>query len=352
MQKNTLHAISQMVFAFQGLHLKTARTEQTFMQLTDYPHLENVCSNVLAFFFNTEETHGFGNLFIMSLLECVGPDVHCLSTETIEREMPTQKGKRIDIFIETDRQLIAIENKVYSGVDNPFGDYEAHIHGLNRDNAKEPVFVLLTLREEKTDGTAFVNVTYSRLLGAIRKNIGAYVVDANSKWIIILNDFIKTIEQLMEGTVMDKAFIDFYNGNKDSIVALMEAQKQLPKSLKGKLKSIASLVLPKRLASNEDLYASQSECYAEYYLTFMDVKRIGAPLDVLIHINTKECALLVGIDEGSSNQMKQLERLLADNKLKYSRWGENMDYYLVTQFSVFEADAVIASEFQRVLDIV
>lgn len=322
------------------------------MQLTDYPHLENVCSNVLAFFFNTEEAHGFGSLFIKSLLECVSPDIHCQSTEVIEREMPTQRGKRIDIFIETDRQLIAIENKVYSGVDNPFDDYEAHIHKLNLQSEKELVFVLLTLREEKADGTAFVNVTYPRLFGAIRKNIGAYIVDASSKWIIILNDFIRTIEQLMEGAALDKDFINFYNEHEDTIIALVEAQKRLPKSLKAKLKSIASLVLPKRPASNQDLYASQSEYYAEYYLTYTDIDQIGAPLDVTLYIDTKECALLIGIDEGNVSQMKRLEKLLADNKLKYSRWEENNDFYLVGRFGIFEADAVIAKEFQRLLDIV
>ena len=343
--------LNVMIQAFNGLHLVNDKTEQTFMQLTDYPHWENVCSNVLAFFFDTEETHNLGGLFIKSLLECVGADTNCRSTEAVEREMLTAKGNRIDIFIETDKHLIAIENKVFSGLNNPLSDYEAHIHKLNSTGEKKPTFVLLTLYEETAGQSAFINVTYSKLFAAIRKNLGAYVVTANTKWIVILNDFIRTIDELQGGIILDRDFIGFYNENEAAICALLKARKDLPKSLKAKLQAVMNMVSVGNSFVEGRFSVSYNDCSAEYYLTNNAITLVGAPMHWLIYIDTKECDILVGIDGATDSQKKLLEKFLLDRKLKCSRWEGNGDYYLVKKLAVFEADSVIAKEFQNVLGI-
>ncbi len=342
--------LNMMIQAFDRLNIVTAKTEQTFMQLTDYPHLENVCSNVLAFFFNTEETHDFGSLFIRSLLECAGVDINCRSTEIVEREVLTEKGNRIDIFIETDKHLIAIENKVFSSLNNPLGDYEAHINRLNKQGEKKPVFILLTIHSENAGNSAFVNVTYSMLLATIRKNLGAYVVNANTKWIVILNDFIRTIDELHGGVSLDREFIDFYNENEKAIDTLLKARKALPKSLKAKLQSIMNMVSFDSTLAEGTFSVSYDDCSAEYYLTNNDVKQIGAPVHWVIYADTKECDILVGIDGATENQKKLLEKSLLDRKLEYLGWEGNGDYYRIKKYDVFEADKVIAQEFQSLLN--
>ena len=40
----------------------------TLMQIAGFPNWENVYSNILAFFLDTNQDHGFGPLFIRSIL--------------------------------------------------------------------------------------------------------------------------------------------------------------------------------------------------------------------------------------------------------------------------------------------
>ena len=352
MQASAVQKLTRMIAEFERLHLVSSKAEPTFMQLTDYPHSENVCSNVLAFFLNTEECHGFGSLFIKSLLECAGKDSHCYATEAVEREMTTDIGNRIDIFIETDKYLIAIENKLYSNINNPLGDYRAHVSGLSGMSEKSPLLILLTLKEEKTDEPAFVNITYSELFAMVKKNMGTYIVSASTKWIVMLNDFIRTMDELRDGTALDGEFISFYNEHEESILALMEAQKNLSRAMKAKLKAVTSLLLFCRKPSKEYWYASKNECYAEYNLTYDNIKSIGAQLSLSIYIDTGECAILIGVNDGNNNQMRLLEKLLIYNGLGHSRWEANSNYILVKRLKVFEADEVVAREFQMLLNVV
>ncbi len=339
-----------MMQAFKGLEMLTNNTEQTFMQLTDYPHLENVCSNVLAFFFDTAETHNFRSLFIKSLLECAGADANCRSAECIEREVATDKGNRIDIFIETDKYLIAIENKVFSGLNNPLADYAEHTYKLSRTNDKETLFILLTLKDESVGGSAFINVTYAKLFASIRKKLGAYVVTANTKWIVILNDFIRTIEELQGGVILDREFIEFYNENKADIDVLLKAKRNLTKSLKAKLQAVMNMVSIDSPLTEGKFSISYDDCSAEYYLTHKSMMEIGESVHWIIYIDTKSCDILIGIDNATIEQKTSLERLLKDRGFKYSSWTYNTDYLLVKKLDVFEAEEVIATEFQNVLN--
>ena len=44
----------------------------TFMEVAGYPHYENVCSNILAFFFDPSKPHGLGTLFLDALARVGG----------------------------------------------------------------------------------------------------------------------------------------------------------------------------------------------------------------------------------------------------------------------------------------
>lgn len=148
-----LQNLEEMIQAFKDVHLEKLQTEpeQTFMQLSGYPHFENVCSNLLSFFFDTEEMHGFADLFLKSLLACIGKDNDSYTTENVERESVTNERKRIDIVIETENHLIAIENKIFSVVQNPLGDYEKYIEEQTRLNGKTTIaYCSLFARKKKS----------------------------------------------------------------------------------------------------------------------------------------------------------------------------------------------------------
>jgi len=222
--------MEELLDAFRKLdYVKEHQAEQTFMQLSGYPHYENVCSNLLCFFFNTEEAHFFNDLFIRSLLECSPQTLYTNEhkTEYIDRECKTDKNNRIDIVIETETLIIGIENKIYSEVYNDLDDYEAYIKKRAMESDKDPVYILLSLKSNAgvTDITGFCNVTYSVFIEHLKQNLGQYLLAADTKWIVFFNDFIKTLEGLQGEIKMDikKEVLDFFYDNWDGIIEMLDA---------------------------------------------------------------------------------------------------------------------------------
>src|SRR3954454_21989834 len=81
-----------------------AKRLPTFMEIAGYPHYENVCSNILAFFLDPEEQHGLGVLVLDALAHVgsISTEEGVWSNISVEREIPTEAGNRIDILIESD----------------------------------------------------------------------------------------------------------------------------------------------------------------------------------------------------------------------------------------------------------
>lgn len=99
----------------------------TLMEISGYPHYENVCSNILAFFFDPSKPHGLGTLFLdaLAIIGCIKePDWTTGADVQVDREEATSFGNRIDLLIRSHSHAIVIENKISAGADyNPLGDY-------------------------------------------------------------------------------------------------------------------------------------------------------------------------------------------------------------------------------------
>ena len=50
------------------VHATGAKEPPTLMEIAGFPRWENVYSNILAFLLNSEQVHGFGPLFIHSIM--------------------------------------------------------------------------------------------------------------------------------------------------------------------------------------------------------------------------------------------------------------------------------------------
>lgn len=48
-----IEKLNQFLFDANKLYKKIPIKEKTFMDVSGYPHYENVCSNILAFYFNS-----------------------------------------------------------------------------------------------------------------------------------------------------------------------------------------------------------------------------------------------------------------------------------------------------------
>ncbi len=121
----------KMLEGFKNLNISHPSRRKTFMDVSGYPHYENVVSNILAFFFDDSEEHGFGNLWLNSLLSCAKrtdlEDAHA----AVEREVFTSKNNRIDLLITSDRYILCIENKIFADVYNDLKDYAKDIPHKN-----------------------------------------------------------------------------------------------------------------------------------------------------------------------------------------------------------------------------
>ena len=104
--------------------------KQNFFQIAGFPHYENVSSNVLKFFLSNK-------LILKSLLNCALIDFNIYddSIHDVNREVLTENGNRIDIFVNTNKYIIGIENKINAGLDNPIDDYSNYL----MDRAKKEV---------------------------------------------------------------------------------------------------------------------------------------------------------------------------------------------------------------------
>jgi len=350
-------SFSKLLNRFRSTSFDISKTEQTFMQVLGYPHYENVCSNILSFFFNTNESHGFQYLFAHTLLECIRPLNHkkTYHVDNIERECITQKHNRIDIVFETEDMVIGIENKVYHNVNNDLADYATYIKERADKRGKEALCVLLSLRDniDIVNGTSFANVTYKTFIERLKANMGAYLLTANPKWVTFLFDFVKTLEELQGEVAMDKDLVNFFNKNKSDIDALLAAKASLLKSLKDKVIAIKNLVASgKEWPCNHMIYCPQNMYYAEYYIEFDTPAQIDGQIVFDTYIDTECCYIIAGVRGDTSTQKALLRKYLESNGVSVCEW-QNSDVYLqLAVFSVFETETVIADKFCDLLTLI
>jgi hypothetical protein len=219
----------------------------TFLEVAGYPSREYVWSNLLAFFLDPKKPHGFESLFLEALLQdelVVGP----LSNVSIEREVRTSKGKKIDILIRSETHLIALENKVFHHVNNPFDEYKRYLDEIS--GGRVICGILLTLKQCDRD-PGFRSITYSTLLERIRLRRGTELGLGATGYAALLREFLTTIDRLQTPgglTTMTQAQLEFLDKGEQNIdkflVAIsgfreeLRSQKILP--LQELLKEVAT----------------------------------------------------------------------------------------------------------------
>ena len=189
----------------KNYHLKHVDTKSAnYFDVTGFPHYENVVSNVLCFFFDTKEEHGFEDLWIKSLIEAFNDKTPVLcnlentSTADIKREYSNGSEKRIDLLVDCGDEVIIIENKIYARLYNDLDVYEKMTENYIGDSNNKTIGpkIVLSLYEIKDFDNAcgFINVTYDELISKIEKNWGDY--QSAQKWEIFAREFIDNLKSL------------------------------------------------------------------------------------------------------------------------------------------------------------
>ena len=189
--------------------------ELTLLEICRYPRsrFEEVCSRILKFFLDPEAEHNLGRLWIQSILEMVGKNElnNYRSKVIVKTEEMTEAGNRIDIMVVADRFVIVIENKITAALYNPMNDYENHIKKNYGD--KDAILIVLSLYKcIIPSGCHFRNYTYGELFQLLSGNMD-FIVNADSRYLIFMFDFIKTLQNMTDScNMLERNF--FYENSK------------------------------------------------------------------------------------------------------------------------------------------
>lgn len=230
--------------------------EKTYMDISGYPHYENVCSNILAFYFKPKEEHKLNGLALYSLIKVIENknintnielnDIDKIDNKDVQREYITLKENRIDLVIQNDDFAIGIENKIDASVYNDLNDYA---NTLNKLNAKSIKILLSLHNNEKTvEKTEFINITYQEYFKQLKEDLNE-IQDKNNKWYIFLEEFIKNLENFEGELEMEEEIINWLKENKKEIDELDKLREIAYKSIEKKQEEL-KILLEKKLKVN------------------------------------------------------------------------------------------------------
>lgn len=212
------------------------RPRKNLFDILKIQHREIRNSNILAYFFDPNEEHGFGSLFYEALKQVVHSKVVLIHKDkgdylediidfdeviSVVTEEPTtgalETAKSIDIVLEGGDWVIGIENKIHHHVNNPLDVYWEHL--LSKGDQR-PFGILLTLHPTDPDrkdlqyGKYFVNITHKELIDTVKENLRVDG-DLNSTDFFYLKEYFKNMEShyehLKEKPEMDKLIKEVTN---------------------------------------------------------------------------------------------------------------------------------------------
>ena len=226
---------------FKRVHIQTVAIEPTFLDISGFPHYENVCSNILQFFFQTNEAHNMGDLFIQALLKTVGENIsNTIIVNEVFREQPTPSGKRLDIVITTDDYVVGIENKIYAVLTNDLADYSTYLQSIL--TGRKLKRIVLSINPIVTY-SGFVNITYKELFKSVDSLMGNYWQGSNRKFMAYLNDFMQNIRRLEGASSMNSDEIKFINDNILDLENLVSTLNSMKKELRQRVQDLGKLMV-------------------------------------------------------------------------------------------------------------
>lgn len=217
-----LKALFQDALAIKWLDIEVK--QPTFMDISGYPHFENVSSNIYQFFLK-EMHHGLGSLFLSALDDCIDGADLSMDDYIVSREVYTDMGGRIDLLIEqldengNPIKVVLIENKIYHTLDNNLKDYWDTYSSVN-----DRTLIVLTLKEKEVR-EPFINVTHQQWIKAVKNRLGNVISGSNLKYLTLLQDFIQHMENYYEKSIeMDALNYLYDNGEKIEMIKLLEKE--------------------------------------------------------------------------------------------------------------------------------
>ena len=270
----------------------TLQRDPTTLELSGYPHRENVYSNILAFFLDPGREHGFGSLFLESLLFVAGykeQEVAIQGGEEVEvnREESTRTRKRIDLVISTDTLIVGIENKIYQPLHNDLEDYGRHLAEKAKANERRVCKILLGLNRPNKDQELFCfkPVTYQEYFAEVHRRIGHTLIASKDRYLRFLREVIETVNHLTEGSAMKPEILAFFADNKKDVERLWKETQNLKNNMRSRVKALQESLDISDLPKSQDRPIKQSFYWETYEL-----------FETLVYDITIESGFVLAID--------------------------------------------------------
>lgn len=213
---NSLQELSSWLSGCKYIPPKRSR-QRTLLDIAGINHRENSWSDIYAYFFNPKEKHKLGRLFIDSFNALIeqksGLKPLKLESFTITREKTNDDKKRIDLLIKNEEEALIIENKVYAGVYNDLSSYWESVK-VPEINKRGVILSLVPIKNTNI----FINITHKEFANEIIKNIPTYFQSADSKSLLLLQEFIQNIYN--ETYAMNEEALKFYYQNESNRIKI------------------------------------------------------------------------------------------------------------------------------------
>ncbi len=212
----------------------------TIFEIAGYPHLENVSSNILSFYFASSQVHNFGSTLFKSLIFLLGESTEQDVDVLTRREEVTLGSKRIDLILETDALVIGIENKIYHELLNDLDIYWAHLQSISQ--GRRTLGVLLCLQPVTTQNPHFTIITYQQLFRQVATERTKLGSSLTSKYALFYDDFVRSINNLNRLTTMDTQRLTFLREHQSEVSTLLDEITNFREDIRSKLKSLQHLI--------------------------------------------------------------------------------------------------------------
>lgn len=226
-----INQAQQLIKDFKKLE-KPPERKKAFLEIIGLSHLEAVSSKALAFFFDTDEVHQLKDLCLQALYDYIldrakSENELAISTQSVEREVSTDDGSRIDIVIDTYDDLIIIENKLFHTVNNPFESYVNY--GKLRRGERNGHYIILGIHKPETLPEHFKFISHFDLADAIRNRLGDYLMDADQHYVTLLVDYLHALDDFNPNSrigKMEQAIVNFFGENHSLLTDVYYADRK------------------------------------------------------------------------------------------------------------------------------
>lgn len=192
---------------------KLKKRKKSLYEIAGFPHWENVNSNILAFYFDEEEEHGFGRTCFTALLQVLiergiitQSQLDVFATPFVVERETNAEGKRIDILIRSKEQnhsdswAIIIENKIYAQVYNQLDVYFNSID-VPKENKIGIVLSPFDVSKQvkqicKLKEIDFHCILHHELNFTIKKALAENLQDIDDRHLLLFKDYVLNIENM------------------------------------------------------------------------------------------------------------------------------------------------------------